>query len=169
MSFPLEAQAIAPPHRRRTLRHFRSGWATKEERPLRAIADAARAKGHTISHEGVGRPEGGEERVVKLNPSFLNVPVDVHIEWPRAQATIAFGEWEIIAFPPSQDHDPSLHIELTRRALRGPGESYSDVIVRLAEEAMVASARCLIPGFDGAIFSVEWRDALWAKFYTEAP
>jgi transposase-like protein len=27
----------------------------------------------------------------------------------------------------------------------------------------------LIPSFDGAIFSVEWRDALWAEFYTEAP
>jgi hypothetical protein len=27
----------------------------------------------------------------------------------------------------------------------------------------------LIPGFDGAIFSMDWRDALWAKFYTEAP
>ena len=49
--------------------------------------------------------------------SFLNVPVDVQIEWPRAQATIAFGAWEIIAFPPSQDHDPSLHIELTRARL----------------------------------------------------
>ena len=48
---------------------------------------------------------------------FLNVPVDVQIEWPRAQVTMAFGEWEIIAFPPSQDHDPSLHIELTRPRL----------------------------------------------------
>jgi hypothetical protein len=51
------------------------------------------------------------------NPCFSNVPVDVQIEWARAQATIAFGEWEIIAFPPSQDHDPSLHIELTRTRL----------------------------------------------------
>lgn len=24
-------------------------------------------------------------------------------------------------------------------------------------------------GFDGAVFSREWRNALWAKFYTEAP
>lgn len=52
-----------------------------------------------------------------VNPRFLNVPVDVQIEWPRAQATIAFGGWEIIAFPPSQEHDPSLHIELTRARL----------------------------------------------------
>jgi len=27
----------------------------------------------------------------------------------------------------------------------------------------------LIPGFDGALFSQEWRDALWARFYMAAP
>jgi hypothetical protein len=52
-----------------------------------------------------------------MNPRFLNVPVDVQIEWPRMRATEAFGAWEIIAFPPSQNHDPSLHIELTRPRL----------------------------------------------------
>ena len=46
-----------------------------------------------------------------MKPCFLNVPVDVQIQWPCAQATIAFGAWEIIAFPASQNHDPSLHIE----------------------------------------------------------
>src|SRR5215211_8583102 len=30
-------------------------------------------------------------------------------------------------------------------------------------------AKCLVPGFDGAFFSPEWRDALWAKFFTGAP
>jgi hypothetical protein len=29
--------------------------------------------------------------------------------------------------------------------------------------------RCLIPGFDGATFSLEWKDALWARFSMEAP
>jgi transposase len=29
--------------------------------------------------------------------------------------------------------------------------------------------RCLIPGFDGAISSSEWKDALWARYCTEAP
>lgn len=29
--------------------------------------------------------------------------------------------------------------------------------------------RCSIPGFDGAIFSAGWRDALWARFFTGAP
>lgn len=29
--------------------------------------------------------------------------------------------------------------------------------------------RCLIPDFDGALFSQEWRDALWAGFYMAAP
>ena len=30
-------------------------------------------------------------------------------------------------------------------------------------------ARCLIPGFDGALFTLDWRDALWARFSTGAP
>src|SRR4051812_24877720 len=28
---------------------------------------------------------------------------------------------------------------------------------------------CLVPGFDGALFSLEWKDALWAKFFMGAP
>ena len=30
-------------------------------------------------------------------------------------------------------------------------------------------AECLIPDFDGAVFSREWKEALWAKFSTAAP
>jgi len=30
-------------------------------------------------------------------------------------------------------------------------------------------ARCLIPNFDGAVLSSNWRDALWARFFTGAP
>ena len=30
-------------------------------------------------------------------------------------------------------------------------------------------ARCLIPGFDGAILSTGWKDALWARFFMGAP
>jgi hypothetical protein len=32
-----------------------------------------------------------------------------------------------------------------------------------------SGARCLIPDFDGAVFSREWKEALWAKFSTAAP
>ncbi len=28
---------------------------------------------------------------------------------------------------------------------------------------------CLIPGFDGVVFSLEWKEALWDKFVTAAP
>ena len=28
--------------------------------------------------------------------------------------------------------------------------------------------RCLVPDFDGVIYSKAWRDALWDKFYTAA-
>src|SRR5208337_4622673 len=29
--------------------------------------------------------------------------------------------------------------------------------------------RCLIPVFDGAVFSTEWKEALWDRFFTAAP
>jgi len=29
--------------------------------------------------------------------------------------------------------------------------------------------RCLIPDFDGAVFSIDWKEALWARFFTAAP
>jgi hypothetical protein len=32
-----------------------------------------------------------------------------------------------------------------------------------------SQARCLIPGFDGAVFSREWKDALWDRFTMGAP
>jgi hypothetical protein len=32
-----------------------------------------------------------------------------------------------------------------------------------------ADVRCLIPRFDGAIRSQEWKEALWDKFVTGAP
>ena len=42
------------------------------------------------------------------------------------------------------------------------------------EESIVGAtassvSNCLIPGFDGAIFSHEWKEALWPKFCTGAP
>jgi HTH-like domain len=34
---------------------------------------------------------------------------------------------------------------------------------------VLSNPRCLVPGFDGALFSPAWRDALWARFFTAAP
>jgi len=50
-------------------------------------------------------------------PNFINVPVDTQIEWPRKEAVITFGRWELISFPPSRDHDASLHLDLLRAGL----------------------------------------------------
>jgi hypothetical protein len=41
-----------------------------------------------------------------------------------------------------------------------------DPLITLAEPKVI---RCLVPAFDGAYFSREWKEALWARFYTEAP
>jgi AraC family transcriptional regulator, regulatory protein of adaptative response / methylated-DNA-[protein]-cysteine methyltransferase len=35
--------------------------------------------------------------------------------------------------------------------------------------ARYLQASCLIPDFDGAVFSREWKEALWVKFSTAAP
>ena len=32
-----------------------------------------------------------------------------------------------------------------------------------------ARPRCLVPAFDGAFLSRDWKEALWGKFYTGAP
>ncbi|BCH59750.1 hypothetical protein RvVAR0630_23740 [Agrobacterium vitis] len=34
---------------------------------------------------------------------------------------------------------------------------------------MSVRPKCLIPDFNGALFSLEWKEALWARFYTVAP
>ena len=50
-------------------------------------------------------------------------------------------------------------------AANGPNQSFGKAVLPWRPR----SARCLIPAFDGAIFSVEWKDALWARFFMEAP
>ncbi|BCH65128.1 hypothetical protein RvVAT039_23440 [Agrobacterium vitis] len=40
--------------------------------------------------------------------------------------------------------------------------------VARSPDALLAP-RCLIPDFNGALFSLEWKEALWARFYTVAP
>ncbi len=52
-----------------------------------------------------------------MKSCFLNIPVDVGLQWSRKDARVDFGPREIIAFPPSPEHDPSLHLDLTRTRL----------------------------------------------------
>jgi hypothetical protein len=42
-------------------------------------------------------------------------------------------------------------------------------VLRVLMRARRLVVRCLVPGFDGALFSPAWRDALWARFFTAAP
>lgn len=48
---------------------------------------------------------------------FLNHGVDGEIEWPRTNTTFLFGEYEVVAFPPSRENDASLHIDLSKHKL----------------------------------------------------
>ncbi len=38
-----------------------------------------------------------------------------------------------------------------------------------AMQGRVLAPKCLVPDFDGAIFSAEWKEALWSRYSTEAP
>lgn len=45
---------------------------------------------------------------------FSNHSILGQIEWPKTETRFSFGPHEIIAFPPSKEHDASLHIDLSR-------------------------------------------------------
>ena len=49
------------------------------------------------------------------------------------------------------------------------GDSSGDGGSRDQTQGLGGDSACLIPGFDGAVFSREWKEALWAKFSTAAP
>ena len=52
---------------------------------------------------------------------FINFPVDVQIGWPNNQLAVSFGPWEIIVFPPSAEHEASLHLDLIGAKLSDVG------------------------------------------------
>ncbi|WP_207209918.1 hypothetical protein, partial [Tropicimonas sp. IMCC6043] len=41
--------------------------------------------------------------------------------------------------------------------------------IKLGSYAQNPKPRCLIPRFDGAIHSLEWKEALWDRYVTAAP
>ena len=50
------------------------------------------------------------------------------------------------------------------RAQHGHRYGAAGVGTILVTKTQIFRARCLVPGFDGAVFSRGWRDALWVKF-----
>jgi hypothetical protein len=65
----------------------------------------------------------------------------------------------------------ALGLEVERIGLEaGPLSSWlHDGLAGAGFEVVLLETRCLIPGFDGAVFSPAWRDALWVRFSTAAP
>ena len=47
--------------------------------------------------------------------------------------------------------------------------AHNVVAIQLEVDWRNERARCLVPAFDGVVYSIEWKDALWARFYTAAP
>ena len=60
----------------------------------------------------------------------------------------------------------------TSRAVSGmltPTQALQTILARSGIRVRLYGPSCLIPRFDGALLSWEWKEALWAKFVTEAP
>ena len=54
-------------------------------------------------------------------------------------------------------------LALTASTVLNYSTSFADDI------SMEVRARCSVPAFDGTILTIEWKDVLWARFFTGAP
>jgi hypothetical protein len=57
-----------------------------------------------------------------------------------------------------------MNVELPCTESRRAGLVFGAILIPL-----LPKPRCLVPAFDGAFLSREWKEALWARFYTGAP
>jgi len=60
-------------------------------------------------------------------------------------------------------------ISWQRITVHGDANHAGTTPMGLRRNAGHAATRCLIPDFNGAIFSHEWREELWVRFFTGAP
>ena len=98
-------------------------------------------RGHCI--EGFGVPVHG--------PGTYGYPI-VQSQCPHPLATALEGGFIASAMSASPTNSIVTRVKT----------SMNDMIV-------ACCATCLIPRFDGAILSPEWKEALWARFVTGAP
>jgi hypothetical protein len=77
------------------------------------------------------------------------------------------------SLPVRTDVDPSGLDRCGRLGLQMIAEKKGEVSAQSMptqlSDGWIRRPSCLIPVFDGAIFSQAWRDSLWDKFYTGAP
>ncbi|HET6379344.1 MAG TPA: hypothetical protein VFG05_13700 [Methylocella sp.] len=70
--------------------------------------------------------------------------------------------------PPARSEGNHLLTRIFGAEIRFTGDFDRASVDRGIVEAAIELS-CLIPGFDGAFLSREWKDALWDKFCTAAP
>lgn len=82
-------------------------------------------------------------------PCWLNHGVIGEIGWPRVETSFRFGEYEIVAKPPTADHEASLHIDLGRYGIDG-AKAMSVLSQVLSLATWVDDAySVLLPGWSG--------------------
>jgi len=99
-----------------------------------------------------GRPKGARNKLPALNEERLG---DIIMTEAYRLIKVKNGT-KTVSIPVAQAVMRSLSI----KAVQGDQRS---------QKVFTDLLRCLIPDFDGAIFSSEWRDALWDRFFTAAP
>jgi putative transposase len=137
---------------------FAGGLSVRHDRSSQYMSDAFQSELRFLGIESspafVRAPEGNgcAERFIRsLKENLL---------WVRTFETVEELRLALLAF--RETYNTTWLIE--RHGVTTPQ------IVRQNQLQPAASvARCLIPGFDGAVFSLAWKEALWARFFTAAP
>lgn len=102
-----------------------------------------------------------------INPTIADVPMVMIVDGSQRDAE------EVIAVAASSigniDDPEQAHKEIFQQeGGKEKAEKYFEYLGDLVRKKK-PETRCLVPDFNGAIFSDKWKEALWDKFYTAAP
>jgi Transposase zinc-binding domain len=145
-------------------------------RPAFELADVLNQHGDAYLRAHAGHLSLGQRKVISAIRACRTAALGGHVARCEAcdHVAIAYNSCRNRHCPKCQGQTARAWLE-QRQADLLPVPYYHVVFTLPAPVAAVAFQNkavvydCLVPGFDGALFSPEWRDALWAKFFMGAP